>query len=55
MQIEKALASDRLLFQQYPENFAFQLFLICSNLPMKFAIFLKSNLQFNSLCCLFCL
>ena len=32
------------MFQKYPENFAFQLFIICSNLPLKFAIFLKRSL-----------
>ena len=29
------------MFQKYHENFALQLFIICSNLPVKFAIFLK--------------
>ena len=29
------------MFQIYPENFAIQLFIICSNLPVKFAIFKK--------------
>ena len=30
------------VFQQYPENFAFQLFIILPyNLPLKFTIFLK--------------
>ena len=50
------------VFQQYPENLAFQLFIILfiiiyniSNLPVKFAIFLKSSLLFNSFYCLFCL
>ena len=28
MQIEKALINDRLPFQMYPENFAFQLFIV---------------------------
>ena len=28
MQIEKALINDRYVFQKYPENFAFQLFII---------------------------
>ena len=37
-------------FQKYPENFAFQLY---SNLPVKFAIFLKSSLLFNSFYYLF--
>ena len=31
------------MFQKYPENFTFQLFIIY-NLPTKFAIFLKSTL-----------
>ena len=35
------------VFQKYPENFAFQPFLICSNLPLKFAIFLKRSLIFT--------
>ena len=43
------------LFQKSPENFAFQLFKICSNLPLKFAIFIKSSLLFNVFYCLFCL
>ena len=37
MQIEKALIIDQLIF-------AFQLFIILHNLPMKFAVFLKSSL-----------
>ena len=44
------------VFQKYPENFAFQLCImqLCiSNLPVKFAIFLKSSLLFNSFYCLF--
>ena len=28
MQIEKELINDRLLFQKYPENFAFEIFII---------------------------
>ena len=28
MQSKKAMIYDRLLFQKYPENFAFQLFII---------------------------
>ena len=28
MQIEKTLTNDHLVFQKYPENFAFQLFII---------------------------
>ena len=32
------------VFQSYPENFAVQLFTICSNLPVKFANFRKSIL-----------
>ena len=43
------------LFQKSPENFAFQIFKICSNLPLKFAIFVKSSLLFNGFYCLFCL
>ena len=34
------------MFQKYSENFAFQLFVICSNLPMNFAVFLKSSVFF---------
>ena len=34
------------LFQKYPENFAFQVYIICSNLPVKFAIFLVSIVFF---------
>ena len=42
------------VFQQYPENFAFQLFIILPyNLPLKFAIFLKNSLLFNSFYCFF--
>ena len=41
MQLEKALINDSLVFQKYVENFTFQLIIIYSNLPMKFAIFLK--------------
>ena len=37
------------MFQKYPKNFAFQL---CSNLPVKFTIFLKISLPFNSFYCL---
>ena len=37
------------LFQDYTEHFVFQLFVIFSNLPFKFAIFLKSSLLLNSL------
>ena len=42
-------------FTKYPENFVFQLFII--HLTAKIAIFLKSNLLFNSLYlyCLFCI
>ena len=32
------------VFQKYCEHFAFQIFIIWNNLPVKFAIFLKSSL-----------
>ena len=38
--------------KKHCENFEFQLFVICSILPLKFAIFLKSSLRFNSFYCL---
>ena len=41
------------MFQKCPENFAFQLFIIFSNLLVKFAIFLKSSPLFNSFYCFF--
>ena len=40
------------MFQKFPENFAFQLFIIFSSLLVKFAIFLKSSPLFNSFYCL---
>ena len=47
MQIEKVLINNY-VFQKYPENFPFQLYLeFCRNLPVKFAVFLKSSLHFN--------
>ena len=41
------------VFQKYPENFSFQLFIILHYLTLKFAIFLKCALLFNSFHCLF--
>ena len=35
------------MFQTYPENFAFQLFLILRNFPLKFAIFLIVSIVFS--------
>ena len=49
MQIEKALIRIAYGFQKHPENFSFQLFIILQNLPVKFAIFLKSSLLFKFL------
>ena len=40
------------VFQKYLENFVSQLFIILQ-LPLKFAVFLKSSLLFNSFYCLF--
>ena len=39
--LKRALINDRLRFQKYPEVFPFRLYIICSNLPMNFAIFYK--------------
>ena len=36
------------VFQKYPENLAFELFIILPLLSVKFAIFLKDSLLFNS-------
>ena len=49
MQIEKALQMIAYMLQKYPENLKF----FC-NLPIKFVIFLKNSLLFNSFYCLFC-
>ena len=51
MQIDKALINDHLRFQKYPENFAFQLFIILQS--VKIAIFLESSLLLNSFYCIF--
>ena len=53
MQIEKAMINDRLRVLWYPENFAFQLFIIFAVSYPKFAIFLQSSLLFNSFYCVF--
>ena len=39
------------VFQKYPENLAFQLLIICYNLPLKFHIFLIST--FLTVCIVF--
>ena len=43
------------VFQKYPENVAFHLFIILQYLPVKFAIFVQSNLPYNSFYCFTCL
>ena len=53
MQIKKALINDCLRISKVSENFAFQLFKVA--IMLKFAIFLKSSLLFNSFYYLFCL
>ena len=44
MQIEKALVNDLLRVSEYPENLAFQLFIILQNIT----VLLKRILLFNS-------
>ena len=57
MQIENALISDRLgtRFKSILKILHFNYLSFWNNLTVKFAIFLKSSLIFNSLYCLFCL
>ena len=55
MQIEKALINDRLLFSKVYWNFYIPTIYNFGVIPVKFAIFLKSSLLFNSFYCLFCL
>ena len=43
------------VFQKYPKNFVFQLFIILQLFTREFAMFLKSSLLFNSFYYLFCL
>ena len=54
MQIEKALIIDRLRVSKVSWIFRIPTtHKFCSNLPVKFSIFLKSSLLFNSFYCLF--
>ena len=54
MQVEKALINDRLpFFKSILKTLHYNYALFCSNLPVKFAIFLNSSLLFNSFYCLF--
>ena len=41
MQIEKTLINDRFVFQKYPENFGFQLFIILQEFTRQICNFLK--------------
>ena len=54
--VKKALINDRLRVAKVSWKFRFPIF--CNfaviYLPVKFTIFLKSNLIFNSFCCPFC-
>ena len=56
MQIEEAPVNDRLHISKVSCKFRIPTKnSFCSNLPVKFAIFFKSSLLFNSFYCLFCL
>ena len=46
IQIEKALINDTLVFQKYPENFAFQLFIILQKFTRETCYFLKKKPTF---------
>ena len=53
MQIEKALIDDRLAVSKVLKVLHSSYLKFCSNLPVKFAIFVKSSLLFNSFYCPF--
>ena len=48
MQIGKSLINDPIRNSKVSWKFRIPTFIICSNLPVKFAIFLKSRLLFNN-------
>ena len=47
MQIEKALIFDLLVFQKYPENFVFELFIILHEFTHEICYFLKKQPNFQ--------
>ena len=55
LQIEKALINERFTCFKIIHKLSHSNYLkFCSNLPVKFAIFLKNSLLFSSFYCLFC-